>query len=103
MLPKLLNSQLSKVVLASPLIRDRNLGATLFVRFLCADLLSAESFAWSFVFGQIRVRNLTYMQPFSPIFFVAHTKVSICPASGIMLDTLVANTRGKCRPARVAK
>lgn len=25
--------------------------------------------------GQIRVRNLTYMQPFSPIVFIAHTKV----------------------------
>lgn len=28
------------------------------------------------VFGQIRVRNLTYNQPFSPIFFIAHTNVS---------------------------
>lgn len=26
--------------------------------------------------GQIRVRNLTYMQPFSPLIFVAHTNVS---------------------------
>lgn len=48
-----------------------------FYAFLICWLNRDYALVCAFAVGQIRVRNLTYMQPFSPILFVAHTKVSL--------------------------
>lgn len=65
-----------------PALHCRNNTVNYFVRnvlqyhLLQIVLCIAYSLARVLFVCQIRVRNLTYMQPFSPVFFIAHTNVS---------------------------